>query len=789
MTSKKLSSILCVIMSLVFIALFWSTVYAQEETITQRQADLKNALETGSLKVWQDYLRNYEPTQEEKEYTSLLSITPDHLVIVPLKPDFALKIQEILTAAMSPRPEPRVGDENILLVTYSFAYGESLWWGLYLGRPCVPAAEFDLDFKLRIHLLNTVDATLAAYPEHNYSGNTYKRDDGLKELFSKVQEALSGETPDLQNMIKRACKEIHRVVQLIDGEKVDLEENLRRQIAEVGIQDENWKFRQRAVQVLVNTLKLEDIEILSELLYDEKIDVRLAVIYELSNKLTDSAIVDVLGAMLVPLFRLALLDETYCVRRKAAEGLGKTNSPEALEPLFVALRDEDCWVRTAAAVSLGQLGDPKAVDILINLFEEESDVRVREAATLSLGQLGDPKAKKILIRLLDDPSSLVDRAAAASLEKLDWKPSTVQLQVKYLLATRKTDDLVALGKPAIELLIRALESSNTERIQIGAESLGRIGDRAAVEPLLVLLAHENSSIRAVAARALGDIGDARAVVPLIALLKDESKDVRLATVRALGDIGDEQAKEPLAKLLKDTDEDVRRAAGELLKELNWEPEDPEAKVLFLFFTGDTTRVIQMGKMAIKTLTAMLADESEKRRVEAIRLLGQLGKDASAAVESICKFLQSESREERIAAVSALASIGDVSASEAIQKALESQKELDDVSLWMRYALVRLVVERDRHIRFLVKALSSDLGNLATELISMIDLEAEEIELISETLSSPDPNTRIRTTKILAQVGGSIVVGRLWKALIDEDNVDVRKAIRKAIRETSLKKKE
>jgi len=789
MTSKKLPSILCVVMSLVFIALFWNTVYAQEETIIQRQADLKNALETRNLKVWRDYFRNYQPTQEEEEYTNLLSITPDQLVIVPLEPNFALEVQEILTAAMSPRPVPRIGGENILLVTYSFTYGAPLWWGLFLGRPWSPPAEFDLDFKLRIHLLNTVDASFVAYPQHNYSGNTYKRDNGLEELFNKVQEDLSSGTPDLRDMIKRACKEIHRVVQVVDGESAGLEENLRRQVAKIGIQDENWEFRQRAIEILVNTLKPEDIEILSKLLYDEKMDVRLSVVHKLTSKLTDPLIVDTFGAAFVPLFRLAILDEISYVRRSAAEGLGETNSPEALEPLFIAVRDENYSVRKYAAVSLGQLGDPKAVDILINLFEEESDVQVREAATLSLGQLGDPKAKKILIRLLDDPSSLVDRAAATSLKKLDWKPPTVQLQVKYLLATRKTDDLVALGKPAIELLIRALESSNTERIQVSAESLGRIADRAAIEPLLVLLVHDSPSIRVVAAQALGDIGNTRAVVPLIALLKDESKDARLAAVRALGDIGDEQAKEPLAKLLKDTDEDVRSATGEVLKELNWEPEDPEAKVLFLFFTGDTTRVIQMGKMATKTLTAMLADESEKRRVEAIRHLGQLGKDASAAVESICKFLQSESREERIVAASALASIGDLNAAEAIQKALESQKDLDGVSLWMRYALVRLVVERDRHIRFLVKALSSDLGSLATELISMINLEAEEIELVFEMLLSPDSNTRIRTTKILAQVGGSTVVDRLWKALASEENADVRKAIRKAIRDASLKKRE
>ena len=52
MRGRKLSSTVCVVMVLIFIALFWSTVYAQEKTITQRQADVKNALETRNLKVW-----------------------------------------------------------------------------------------------------------------------------------------------------------------------------------------------------------------------------------------------------------------------------------------------------------------------------------------------------------------------------------------------------------------------------------------------------------------------------------------------------------------------------------------------------------------------------------------------------------------------------------------------------------------------------------------------------------------------------------------------------------------
>jgi HEAT repeat protein len=750
MVNKKACNILIVVVSLVLIVLFWNTTYALEETIAQQQADLKNVLETESLKVWRDYLEKYKPSREENDYTSLLSIKPDRLVMVPLNPDFALRVQEMLTATISPRPEPSTEDEKILLVSYSFAYGSSLWWGVFfISRPARPPAEFDLEFKLRVYLLNATDASLVAYPEHNYSGDTNKRDEGLEELFSKIQGIMAGGTPNLQEMIERACKEIHRIAKVVDGEEAGLEENIRRQIAKVGIQDENWKFRQRAAQALVGILKPDDIEILSKLLYDQDIDVRLAVVHGLSNKLTDSVTVDTLGAALVPLFRLALLDESSYVRRCAAEGLGKTNSPEALKPLFVALRDEDVSVRVATVESLGQLGDPKATDILIGL--------------------------------LQDKNSSVDSAAATSLEKLGWKPPDMRLQVKYLLAARKADDLVALGKPTMPLLIETLQSENIEQVKTAARALGKIGDQQSVGPLLSVLIHPDPGIQEVAAQALSEIGDVRAVIPLIALLREKNSNTRIAAVRALGDIGDGRAAEPLAELLKDTDKNVRKATIEVLKKLNWEPEDPEAKVRFLFLVGDTNSVVQMGKIAVEALMVVLSDESEERRVEAIRILGQIGKDAGIAVESICRFLQSESREERIAAASALATIGDTSTAEAIQKALQTQKELDEVSLWMRYALVQFGVQRDEHIKLLIDAVSSDLGDTAAEVISEIDLTDEDIELICKTLVSPDPETRKLVVKILASVGNSAIADRLWKALAEEDDEGVRKVIREVLR--------
>lgn len=202
---------------------------------------------------------------------------------------------------------------------------------------------------------------------------------------------------------------------------------------------------------------------------------------------------------------------------------------------------------------------------------------------------------------------------------------------------------------------------------------------------------------------------------------------------------------------------------------------------FLFLVGDTNSVVQMGKIAVEALMVVLSDESEERRVEAIRILGQIGKDAGIAVESICRFLQSESREERIAAASALATIGDTSTAEAIQKALQTQKELDEVSLWMRYALVQFGVQRDEHIKLLIDAVSSDLGNTAAEVISEIDLTDEDIELICKTLVSPDPETRKLVVKILASVGNSAIADRLWKALAEEDDEGVRKVIREVLR--------
>ena len=97
------------------------------------------------------------------------------------------------------------------------------------------------------------------------------------------------------------------------------------------------------------------------------------------------------------------------------------------------------------------------------------------------------------------------------------------------------------------------------------------------------------------------------------------------------------------------------------------------------------------------------------------------------------------------------------------------------------------MQRENHFSCLIDALSSENGDTAVEVISQMDLERGEVEIISQFLRNPDPNTRKRTAVILANAGDSTVLDRLWERLTEEDNAEVRKAIREAIRKAGVKK--
>ena len=83
----------------------------------------------------------------------------------------------------------------------------------------------------------------------------------------------------------------------------------------------------------------------------------------------------------------ALTHAEWLVRLHAVEALGKTRSPEAVDPLLsVLFNDRDRAVREDAVRALGQIGDARAVEFLVTAMKEPG---LRPLAIEALGRIGD----------------------------------------------------------------------------------------------------------------------------------------------------------------------------------------------------------------------------------------------------------------------------------------------------------------------------------------------------------------------------------------------------------------
>jgi len=97
----------------------------------------------------------------------------------------------------------------------------------------------------------------------------------------------------------------------------------------------------------------------------------------------------------------ALKHGNCCVRRIAADKLGKIGNSRAVIPLIQALEDEDYMVGLAATTALGEIGDELAIPALSRtLYHEDPDFC--RAAVEALGKIGTQAAIAALIQSLDN---------------------------------------------------------------------------------------------------------------------------------------------------------------------------------------------------------------------------------------------------------------------------------------------------------------------------------------------------------------------------------------------------
>ena len=224
------------------------------------------------------------------------------------------------------------------------------------------------------------------------------------------------------------------------------------------------------------------------------------------------------------------------VQYGAAEALGEIGDSGAVEPLITALKnDEYSGVRWKAAEALSKIGAP-AVEALIGALRHHDD-DVRWKAAIALGEIGDPRAIDPLIMLLCDEDRFVKSHAALALG--------------------------AMGEPAVIPLLRALREGDGNLRWGAAIALGKIHDPRAIEPLIHALADKYENVRSESATSLAAMGKP-ALEPLLRFLTFSEGPERLEVVSAIGELQDTDAIQPLIQMLENADEDERKAIADAL---------------------------------------------------------------------------------------------------------------------------------------------------------------------------------------------------------------------------------
>jgi len=216
-----------------------------------------------------------------------------------------------------------------------------------------------------------------------------------------------------------------------------------------------------------------------------------------------------------------------------------------------------------------------------------------------------------------------------------------------------------------------------------AEALGKIGKPAVPFLLDALANHDNVVVRRAAAKTLTLIADPIAVPNLIhALIVDEDTVVKGSAIGALAQIG-EPAASPLLEILtsKESPESTKGHAawalafiGSAAKKQLYQAYDSDSEEVRAAVVGAIAKVAeeQREEKAFNLLVNSLQDPAENVRSEAAAVLGNLA--YKPAISHLIPLLEHPEAETRKAAALSLMKIGDLSAIEALEIALNKETE-------------------------------------------------------------------------------------------------------------------
>lgn len=189
---------------------------------------------------------------------------------------------------------------------------------------------------------------------------------------------------------------------------------------------------------------------------------------------------------------------------------------------------------------------------------------------------------------------------------------------------QKKPDIGALvQKRDIPGLIRVLSSRDPLVQSAAVHALGDIGPEA-VAPLVIALKKKNRNLRLGAIGALAEIKDSGAVSALTDMMGDPKSEVRWQAAIALGEMGSHEAVAPLLRGLEDPDKYVRYGSAISLFKNGYQPSDDAEWAWYYAAMQDWERLRTLGSSALAPLFNLLRDIDSDVRVQAVRVLGDIG---------------------------------------------------------------------------------------------------------------------------------------------------------------------
>ncbi len=198
--------------------------------------------------------------------------------------------------------------------------------------------------------------------------------------------------------------------------------------------------------------------------------------------------------------------------------------------------------RARAAADLGLVGARDVLPAIMAALDDPA-LPVRLAAVWAVGQAGDRQALLALVTRLGDPSELVGRRAQ---EVIAARGHEVEDEIVDFVALTQSRagrlagvELIGWLRIAagVELLLRLIDSPDTETRIKSVKAAAAIGDPRFLDPFHQRLRDEQWEVRCQAAKGLGVLGSPVSVLHLEAALRDEQWWVRFYAAAALAEIG------------------------------------------------------------------------------------------------------------------------------------------------------------------------------------------------------------------------------------------------------------